>query len=165
MLEVSHPVRRAVRLPLPAFARRLLARAPHGLVRFLAVGVGGLAVDIAILRLLESHGVGHAGARAVSLGVATVVTWILNRHFTFGMSGRQARAELGRYALVALLAQSVNYLIFLGVCAAWPSLSHSLAAVIGAVAATGFSYSGQRFFTFAPARDPAAPASLPEPAE
>ena len=151
---------------LPAFALRLLARAPHGLLRFLAVGVGGLTVDIAILRLLESHGVGHAGARAVSLSVATLATWALNRHFTFGDSGRRPRAELGRYALVALLAQSVNYLIFLGICAAWPTFPHALAAVVGAVAATGFSYSGQRFFTFAPGRAPdthVAPAR--EPAE
>ncbi len=119
-------------------------------MRFLTVGVGGLFVDISILWLLERAGVGHAAARAVSLAVATLVTWALNRQFTFGDSGRRPGAELGRYAVVAVVAQSVNYLLFLGVCAAWPHLLHTLAAVIGAVVATGFSYTGQRFFTFAP---------------
>ncbi|HTI67775.1 MAG TPA: GtrA family protein [Caulobacteraceae bacterium] len=128
----------------------MTARAPKGLVRFLSVGVGGLSVDIAVLWLLEQAGVGHAVARAVSLVVATLATWALNRQFTFGESGRRARAEFGRYALVALVAQSVNYGVFLAVCAAVPTLAHALAAVIGAVAATGFSYMGQRFFTFAP---------------
>lgn len=126
-----------------------MARAPRGLVRFLTVGAGGLSVDLAVLTLLEQAGAGHAVARAASLAVATLTTWALNRQFTFGESGRRPRAELGRYAFVALIAQSVNYTVFLAVCAALPAVPHAVAAVIGAVAATGFSYIGQRFFTFA----------------
>ena len=131
--------------------RRLLAIAPKGLLRFLTVGVGGLSVDIAILWLCERAGVGHIVARAISLSVATLATWALNRQFTFGDSGRRARHEFGRYALVALVAQSVNFAVFVALTAIWPSMNHSIAAVIGAVVATGFSYTGQRFFTFAPA--------------
>jgi putative flippase GtrA len=164
MPDASRPVRRPERPPILAFAAAATARAPKGLVRFLTVGVGGLAVDIAVLWLLERAGLGHAAARAVSLSVATLVTWILNRRFTFGDSGRRARAELGRYALVAGVAQGVNYIVFLSLLGAWPHLLSTLAAVIGAVVATGFSYTGQRFFTFAPEADDAAPA-LGEPAE
>ena len=120
------------------------------MVRFLAVGVGGLSVDIAILWMMEQAGIGHVLARVVSLSVATLATWALNRQFTFGDSGRAAGREFGRYAVVALAAQSVNFAIFVGVCAIWPHLNHSLAAIVGAVIATGFSYTGQRFFTFAP---------------
>jgi len=160
MPEASRVVTPAEPPALVRLARRALSLAPRGLGRFLIVGVGGLTVDIAVLWLMERAGLGHAVARAISLGVATVVTWALNRQFTFGDSGRDARAELGRYALVALVAQSVNYLVFLGVCAAWPMVNHSLAAFGGAVVATVFSYSGQRFFTFAPGRpEAAAPAT------
>ena len=150
MSEASSAVRRADRGAIPAIVRRLLAAAPKGLVRFLIVGVGGLSVDVAVLWLLEQAKVDHVTARAISLSVATLATWALNRQFTFGDSGRRARAELGRYALVALVAQSVNFAVFVGLTAIWPQLNHSLAAVIGAVVATGFSYTGQRFFTFAP---------------
>lgn len=152
MFDASRVVSPAEQPALVRLVRGVLALAPRGLVRFLVVGVGGLTVDIAVLWLMERMGLGHALARAISLGVATVVTWALNRQFTFGDSGRKPRAELGRYALVALVAQSVNYLVFLGVCAAWPHVNHSLAAFGGAVVATVFSYSGQRFFTFAPDR-------------
>jgi putative flippase GtrA len=134
-------------------AAALMDRGPRGLVRFLCAGAVGLAVDIAVLWLLERAGMGHAGARAISLSIATVVTWALNRRFTFFGSGRRARVEFGRYASVALFAQGVNYLVFLGVCAVAVHLPHTLAAIIGAVVATGFSYSGQRFFTFAPEAD------------
>src|SRR3978361_592966 len=90
-------------------------RLPRGLVGFLTVGVCGLAVDVGVLWALESGGVSHVAARAVSLGLATVVTWLLNRSFTFGASERSRRHEFGRYGLVALVSQSLNYLIFLGI--------------------------------------------------
>ena len=158
MSEASSAVRRAEGRAFPAPLRRLVARAPKGLVRFLTVGVGGLSVDIAILWLLERAGIGHVVARAISLSVATLATWALNRQFTFGESGRRAGIELGRYALVALVAQSVNFAVFVALTAIWPALNHSIAAVIGAVIATGFSYTGQRFFTFAPQTPPKADA-------
>jgi putative flippase GtrA len=145
----------AARPALVAPLQRLAAHAPRGLVRFLVVGLGGLSVDLAVLWLMERAGLGHAGARAISLALATLVTWALNRQFTFGESGRRARSELGRYVAVALTAQSVNYLVFLAALALAPQLPHPLAAVLGAVTATGFSYTGQRFFTFAPAKAPA----------
>jgi putative flippase GtrA len=149
MSEASHVVRPPERLTFLAPVWTLLARAPRGLVRFLAVGVGGLSVDIAVLWLLERAGLGHEIARLCSLVVATLATWALNRQFTFGESGRKARSEFGRYALVALVAQSINYGIFLAILAAVPTMIHAVAAVIGAVVATLFSYTGQRFFTFA----------------
>jgi putative flippase GtrA len=149
MSEISGAVRRSEAQALPAL-RRVAGLAPRGLARFLVVGVGGLSVDIAVLWLAERAGIGHIVARIISLSVATLATWALNRHFTFGDSGRRAGAEFGRYALVALVAQSVNFAVFVALCAIWPAIVHSFAAVAGAVVATAFSYTGQRFFTFAP---------------
>lgn len=152
MSEASDVVRAAERPALAAPAARLFALAPTGLVRFLTVGVGGLAVDIAALWVLERAGLSPLVARAISLSLATLATWALNRQFTFGDSGRAAKSEFGRYALVALVAQGVNYALFQAVVHTLPHLNHSLVAVAGAVVATGFSYTGQRFFTFAPGK-------------
>jgi putative flippase GtrA len=153
MTEASDAVRTTGRSAPLARIARLLALAPKGLVRFLTVGVGGLFVDVAVLWIAEQAGSGPVIGRAVSLSVATLATWALNRQFTFGESGRRARSEFGRYALVALVAQGVNYSLFQAVVHAAPHLNHSLVAVAGAVVATGFSYTGQRFFTFAPDRN------------
>jgi putative flippase GtrA len=95
-------------------------------------------------------------ALAVSLLMATGVTWALNRRITFAPSGRRAHYEALRYFGVALLAQGVNYAISLTAAALLPHVPHVLDVICGAVVATLFSYTGQRFFTFAPAR-PAAP--------
>lgn len=144
---------------------RLRAVAPKSLGLFLAVGVAGLAVDLGLLWVLEHMGLPLAGARAISLPAATAVTWALNRRLTFARSGRKAHHEALRYALVALIAQSVNYvaalavasvlaraphlaLLVLGGAAHAPHARDMAAAFFGAVVATLFSYTGQRFFTF-----------------
>jgi putative flippase GtrA len=122
--------------------------------RFLAVGLGGLATDSLVFLLLHGQGAGKPVARAVSLICATLVTWTLNRLFTFQSSGRSRRAELGRYGLVALGAQGFNYVLFLSLCAMAPHVPPIVFLFVSAVSATGFSYTGQRLFTFnaAPAR-------------
>jgi len=129
---------------------RWLHLAPKGLVRFLCVGFGGLAVDQSVLWVSEHFGAPYAAARALAILVATCVTWALNRRFTFGDSGRSPHMEALRYFAVAMAAQyGVNYPVSLAVPAVVPHIPHALAAFIGAVVATLFSYSGQRFFTFA----------------
>lgn len=130
----------------------LLGRRPKGVFRFLAVGASGLLVDLSVLWLLERMGVDKSVARACSLALATLVTWALNRRVTFEVSGRRPHAELGRYIVVTLGAQGLNYFVFLGVLTLIPGLLHTIAACIGAVAAAGFSYTGHRFFSFARSR-------------
>ncbi len=136
----------------PSSAEATLARvrsaAPKGLARFLLVGLGGLLVDLALLSVLELGGASHVFARAASLAAATVVTWILNRNFTFGASGGRVDMEFGRYGLIALGAQSINYAVFIAMIEVWPAVLHTAAAIVGAVIAAGFSYAGHRFFTF-----------------
>jgi putative flippase GtrA len=133
----------------PSVTARLAALPiPPDFHRFLAVGVGGLIVDQASLFGLEQAGIGFLVARALAILVATFVTWVLNRRFTFGKSGRAAHHEALRYFGVALAAQSVNYAVSVVVHTLQPKLPHALAAFVGAISATVFSYSGQRFFTF-----------------
>lgn len=116
--------------------------------RFLAVGGAGLAVDASLFAAASGAGAADWSARAVSLGLATVVTWRLNRRFTFGASRGSAAAEGARYALVAAGAQGFNYALFLGLRAGAPWLPALGALVASAAAAAAFSFCGQRFFTF-----------------
>src|SRR3954470_3097600 len=112
----------ASRRPLPAVLAELRRAALElqgsetavSIARFLLVGLVGLASDATTYSVCAAWGFGDAIARAVSLGLATAVTWRLNRAFTFGASRRSPGAEGTRYALVALGAQGANYLIFLG---------------------------------------------------
>lgn len=116
--------------------------------RFLAVGMGGLAVDSTVFMLLFSEGASRPTARASSLMLAGVFTWLLNRAFTFDATGRSRRVELGRYGLVALGAQGFNFLLFLSLSAMSPEVFPVVLIGLSAAAAAVFSYTGQRFFTF-----------------
>jgi putative flippase GtrA len=123
--------------------------------RFLGVGVAGLAMDTAIFTLLHGEGASRAVARAGSLVAATGLTWGLNRWLTFHRTGRRPAHEFGRYAAVALCAQGFNYALFLALGALFPAVLPQLLIVASAIAAAAISYTGQRFFTFRPARAPA----------
>jgi putative flippase GtrA len=118
------------------------------LARFLMVGCAGLILDAGLFSVLAHQGLAEPFARATSLGAATLLTWRLNRRFTFGNSRRLQPLEGGWYVAVALGAQGLSYLIFLTLRSGASELPALGALLIGAILATAFSYSGQRFLTF-----------------
>ncbi len=125
-------------------------------VRFLGVGMAGLATDMLIYALLDAAGLHHLAARALSLLCATFVTWRLNRALTFGASNRRQREEAVRYGLVTLVAQGSSYLTFALLMALLPAIVPQLAILAGAAVGTVLSYTGHSLFSFAPAvRTPA----------
>ena len=134
--------------PAPTFGDELLSRDLRRLALFLCVGLVGLGVDASLFSAFHAAGVSRALARAISLAAATGVTWRLNRRFTFAATGRRARAELGRYALVTLVAQGTSYATFLMLSQVVPAAPPLALLLAGAVLATGLSFAGQRLFTF-----------------
>jgi putative flippase GtrA len=129
--------------------RLLVEKLPRPL-RFLAVGGLGLITDISVFTFILMHWPYPLLARVVSLGLATLVTWRLNRALTFDRSGRRQRREVIRYAIVTGAAQSTSYAVFalltFTVLAGLPQA----ALLIGAAAGTLISYNGHRLYAFAP---------------
>ena len=134
------------RIPLPLKMLRI--------VRFLGVGLIGLLVDSSVFSILYAGGAGAPVSRAISLMVATLATWILNRIFTFETSGRSPGDELLRYAGVAVVVQGFNYAAFLILMQSTHERSPLLCLLISAVMTAAFSFAAQSIFTFAnrPAR-------------
>jgi len=137
MLAVDDPVRRLFEvLPRP--------------LRFLSVGGLGLVTDLAVFTLVIAHGVNPLAARAVSLALATLVTWRLNRALTFDRSGRHPGDEAMRYAAVAAAAQAMSYGVFAILVVTLLAAAPQLAVIVGAAAGALVSYTGQAFFAFRP---------------
>lgn len=128
---------------------RLLTILPRPL-RFLGVGALGLITDLGVFTLIAATGLDPLLARAVSLGCATVVTWRLNRAFTFDRTGRHQGHEAMRYAIVTATAQGTSYLIFAALVLTSLSGLPQAALVIGAAVGAVVSYNGHRLFAFAP---------------
>ena len=135
------PVERVLRrLPISPLIWRI--------ARFLCVGLVGLGVDSALFWGLYKSGAAVELARALSLGVATLVTWTLNRVFTFAPSGRPPLQEMARYFAVALGAQGFNYALFLGLLRLLPEAHPLVCLAISAVATAALSFTGQSLIAF-----------------
>lgn len=132
--------------------RRFFELLPRPL-RFLSVGGLGLITDLAVFTLIIGHGVNPLGARAVSLAVATLLTWRLNRALTFACSGRHPGDEAMRYAAVAAAAQAMSYAVFAVLVVTVLAAMPQLAVVFGAATGALVSYSGQASFAFRPRSD------------
>jgi putative flippase GtrA len=135
-------------------ARAIAERLPR-LVRFAVVGGLGLLTDLGAFTVVAGFGHHPLAARLASLGIATLVTWRLNRLLTFARSNRAQTDEAMRYLAVTAVAQGTSYAVFaalvLTALAALPQ-----AALIGGAAAGAFvSYNGHRLFAFAPRAHPA----------
>src|SRR5262249_36852595 len=97
-------------------------------------------------------GVPSLTAGLLALLSATILTWRLNRAFTFDRTERSQREEAMRYALVTAIAQGTSYAVFavlvLTVLARLPQAAIVAAAAVGAL----IPYNGHRLFAFAPCR-------------
>jgi len=113
-------------------------------LRFALVGVIGFLTDAGSLFALTKAGLDPFSARVISIALAMLTTWRLNRAMTFGASGRAEVSEGARYGAVALTVAGLNYVIYAGLLLAfdqlWPVAATAIASVI-AMAASYFGYS------------------------
>jgi putative flippase GtrA len=130
---------------LPLVAQRL----PRPL-RFLMVGGVGLAANIILFTIILLQGVHPLLAGLFALAAATVLTWRLNRAFTFDCTGRAQREEAMRYAAVTAVAQSTSYAVFAVLVSTALTALPQAAIVLGAAVGALVSYNGHRLFAFAP---------------
>jgi putative flippase GtrA len=127
-----------------------LAAGLPSIVRFGMVGGTGLVTDTCVFTALSLAGMNPLIARVFSLAVATLVTWTLNRHFTFDRRERQVGNEVSRYVTVTVVAQGLSFAVFGTLITIFPYLIHQIALVAGAVVGALFSFNGHKFVSFGP---------------
>jgi len=143
------------------------------MARFLSVGAVAFVVDLGLFNLLlygPGHVLGHKPltAKVITLTIATVVSWVGNRYWTFAHRRTEQR---GRELVVYGVINVVGALIPVGTLAfsryvlhvAGP-LQDNAATVLGIAVATVLRYVGYKLWVFT---GDAAPTALPadEPAE
>lgn len=123
--------------------------------RFLGVGAIGFIIDSSTFAILDLAGLLPAVSRALSIGLATLVVWLLNRRFTFERSGRRSAVEGSLYAAVAFTAQGLSYAVFLVLIYAVPEVPRAVSFVFGCGIGAVVGFAGHHLLTFAPALRPA----------
>jgi putative flippase GtrA len=119
-------------------------------LRFALVGGAGFLIDAALLTALH-HGanIDPFTARLISIAVAALATWRLNRALTFGASPLTEATEGLRYATVALLAAGLNYALYAAALLISPDLPPVVAAIGATFVTMIVSYAGYSRFVFA----------------
>lgn len=116
------------------------------ILRFLMVGGLGFVVDLGCTSLLVWLGISPFYARPPAIAIATLVTWIANRSFTFEVKKEKTLAEAMRYGATALAAAIANYAMYS--LLVWQQCPPWLAVAIASVLQAGASYVGYRKFAF-----------------
>ena len=133
-----------------ATGRALLA---HGATRryggFLLGGGLAFLTDAAVLLLL-TRGLGLSPflARPLSICVAMVVSWLINRTITFSQTVPPSIAEFGRFAAVAWTAQAINYGVFAAILLVMPSLEPVIALALACLVSMIVSFNGYKHGVF-----------------
>lgn len=140
------------RLSTPEFRRWFVE-----LVRFVIVGGASFVIDLGLFNLLV-YGPGHLmhskplTAKVVSVVIATLASWIGNRHWTFSEKRTQQK---GRELLVYGVLNAIGALIPVGTLAISRYMLHlagpledNAATVIGIAIATIFRYVGYKLWVF-----------------
>lgn len=117
--------------------------------RFLLVGIINTIVGLAItLFLFHIVDTGYWAATAIGNGCGIFVSYQLNRRFTFRQTTGSFRYWL-RFLLVVLLSYLIAYRLSLAIVQhLFPTLSETIAILIGMVLYTGLNFIGQSIWVF-----------------
>lgn len=119
------------------------------LVRFVFAGGMGFIADAGALALiLGVTSLGPFVARILSIAFALVVTWMLNRHFTFAPSQRGVAAEGARYGGVGISTSVINFAVYSALVAFVPAMPPLAALVVASALAMSLSFLGYSRFVF-----------------
>lgn len=117
--------------------------------RYCLVGAVGFVVDWSILQFMVAVlGSGPIVGRVISCFLALAVTWLLNRWFTFAVTGRANLLEWFRYMLSNGFGALVNVGVYSGLVMAFPALGLTIPLVISSIVALAVNYCGAAFFVF-----------------
>ena len=115
---------------------------------FVLAGSAAFVTDVVVFQALA---VGLSTppllARSVSIPIAMVVSWLINRTITFAMAGPPRLSEFLKFASVASISSLINYAVFAAILQWAPG--RNLAAIVAATAiAMLASYAGMRLGVF-----------------
>ena len=133
--------------------KKLLRLLDVKLLKFLLVGVVNTLVGSAIMfGLYNLAGWGYWLSSAMNIFLTSILSFFLNKYFTFESKGNSA-GEVLRFALNIAVCYLLAYGIAKPLClhllaGASAAVRDNVSMFVGMCLFTGFNYLGQRFFAF-----------------
>ncbi|MCK0095715.1 GtrA family protein [Yoonia sp. F2084L] len=119
-------------------------------LRFGVVGTIGFVVDGGLLWFFLSFDISPYLARALSFPMAVMVTWALNRNWTFRASRQRNKGQFRRYVGVQVAGNLTNYATYSLIIGLFGTASMTVFAafVSGSFLGSCLNFLGARFFAF-----------------
>lgn len=123
------------------------------LLRFLLVGAANTLVGMAVMfSLYNLAGFGYWAASVSNYVLTSILSFFLNKYFTFQNRARSA-AQVLRFALNIAVCYLLAYavakpLVYAAMGAFSQTVRDNAAMLVGMCLFTGLNYIGQRFFAF-----------------
>ncbi|MDR5765967.1 MULTISPECIES: GtrA family protein [unclassified Caballeronia] len=120
-------------------------------ILFAVAGTVGFLVDIAVLYLMLACGLGYFAGRAISFIAAVVVTWQINRRFTFDAEAPGGLwREWWRYLVAMSAGGVVNYCAYTAVVLLLPKTHYLpvIAVAAGSICGLGVNFLSSKFWVF-----------------
>lgn len=124
--------------------------------QFAAVGSSGFVVDLLVYLLLQTFGLSHTLARAISFWPAASWNWALNRGITFNHREKTKKTtQWSTFVTSSLIGFGVNYGTYYTLTTFVPFFQEHqiLALIIGVLMGMGFNFSISNLFIFKKLRD------------
>ena len=142
----------------PAAKQDAAQTSSHSLMAFIVVGGIGFLTDAGFLQLFAVVLQWNIyWARVLAFVPATLVTWLLNRTWSFRVASAtpvHKGREYARYLIVQCFGVSVNFAIFSALVMLFPALKSYPIVPLAAGSAVGLvvNFTGSKLWVFAPAR-------------
>jgi len=130
-------------------------------LRFVLVGLSGMAIDFLLFNVLLTMNFGIVPAHVAAFFAATVTNYFLNARWAFARSARDLHrsvsGQYGRFMVVCLLALFLRGTVLAALTegAGWPP---QIAILAGIFAAAAVNFIGFAFFVFPPSDSRSTPA-------
>ncbi|MET0280373.1 MAG: GtrA family protein [Steroidobacteraceae bacterium] len=118
----------------------------YSIIRYLVVGLLNTCIGLGIIYLCMYAGLTNTQANLIGYAVGIVVSFKLNKRWTFADKGR-SRSQFIRFLLVTGVAYAVNLATVLLLISAF-GLNPYLAQALGVVPYTAIGFVGSRWFVF-----------------
>ena len=123
---------------------------------FAVAGLSGFVVDAGLTEALAGFGVSPYLGRILAVAIAIVVTYTINRNFTWKERRSPVPGRRARYLAVSLVSIAANYLVFAAALALLPGLRPLLAVAAGTGVGMVMNFAGYSRFVFKTGEDQAA---------
>ena len=123
---------------------------------FALAGFSGFLVDAGLTEALAGLGISPYLGRVLAVAVAIVVTYTINRNYTWRERRAPVPGRRMRYLAVSLVSISANYLTFAAALAALPGLRPVIAVAAGTGVGMVMNYIGYSRLVFRNGGDQAA---------